>query len=66
MLPVLHLDPMLGPASLIWPEAIAVVFDLVEPVRAGRDAVGFGREAEVKHVTDIGFRFWKCISFVLC
>jgi hypothetical protein len=29
-------------------EAIAIVFDLVEPVRAGGDAGGLGRDTELK------------------
>jgi len=35
-------------AVALQPKAVAVVFDFVEPVRADRDAGGFGREAEVE------------------
>jgi hypothetical protein len=35
-------------AIALQPEAIAVVFDLVEPIRAGRDAGRSGGDAELK------------------
>jgi hypothetical protein len=46
-------------------QAVAVVFDFVEPVGAGRDADRSSREAKVKrfkHERKIGFARWNCES----
>jgi hypothetical protein len=35
-------------------EAVAVIFDLVKPVRAVRDNLGTGGKAKLKHAPKIG------------